>query len=117
MEETRNIFTFQAPRFVTEEASGIDDPFKVASELSDYLTTRLKEMGFEVGPPVKVYKGCIIYRTVKDDGGQAGLEAGYDNKVGEMYVRMVSTLGVIARLVGKRTPGRSVRCAVLWRQS
>jgi hypothetical protein len=101
MEVTRNIFTFRAPRFVAEEDSGIDGPFKVAYELSDYLTVRLKEMGFEVGPPVEVFKGCTIFRTVKDEGGQAGFEAGYDKRVGDLHVMIVSTLGVFARLVGK----------------
>ncbi len=79
----------------------MDSFFKVASELSDYLTVRLKEMGYEVGPPAEVFKGFTIYRTVKGDGRALGFEAGYDQKVGDLSVRVFSTLGVIERLVGK----------------
>ena len=114
MQQTRNIATFQAPHFITEDLSTTENFFCAESRLSEFLKLQLTNRTFEVGPALNNFKTSSVARTVDTNGDRFWVSVGYDRAAKGWTIHVTSTQGFISRIFGRTDSSQMERlCSVI----
>ena len=65
MREIRNVVTFQAPHYLTENISDSEGLFEAEAHLSQFLAVQLAESGLKVGKGIEEAKVNCVSRKVE----------------------------------------------------